>query len=157
MIYPCRSINLVGFEWADLPPKSLVVLVGGGLGHTTATLVQQHPGLTYIVQDRAAVIEQAKDVRRSIFIIMTWKLTRSAPKHWNRTLPAALADGSVKLEAHDFFNSQPVKNACVFLLRMIIHDYGKLKATEMLGHLRTAATADTKLLLVDQVCSVHNS
>jgi O-methyltransferase domain len=52
---------------------------------------------------------------------------------------------------HDFFTPQPVTHANVFMCRMILHDYGKNKATTILQHLRKAANEDTKLLLVEAV------
>lgn len=53
---------LPGFKWGDLPPKSVVVDVGGGLGHVTMRIARKYPNLRYIVQDRLAIIEQAKEV-----------------------------------------------------------------------------------------------
>lgn len=58
---PPNAITL-GFSWNDLHPGSVVVDVGGGLGHTTMTLIQHYPGLKHIIQDRPLVIEQAREV-----------------------------------------------------------------------------------------------
>jgi O-methyltransferase domain len=55
--------------------------------------------------------------------------------------------------AHDFFTEQPVRNASVFLLRMIVHDYGRENVAKILKRLRNAATPDTVLLVVEQVPS----
>lgn len=52
---------------------------------------------------------------------------------------------------HDFFTPQPIKNAAVFLLRVILHDWPDDFAQRILLRLREAATADTKLLLADFV------
>lgn len=51
--------------------------------------------------------------------------------------------------AHDFFTPQPVKQAAVFLLRVVLHDWPDDFARRILLHLREAAMPDTKLLLGD--------
>lgn len=48
---------------------------------------------------------------------------------------------------HDFFTPQPVKQAAVFLLRVVLHDWPDNFARRILLRLREAATPDTKLLL----------
>ncbi|KAJ8501510.1 hypothetical protein ONZ45_g12125 [Pleurotus djamor] len=128
---PPNAIHM-GFKWGDLPKDTVVVDVGGGLGHTTMKIAQEHKHLKYIVQDRPLVIDQAT-------------------QHWKAALPSALTDGSVQLQAHDFFTPQVVKNAGVFICRMVCHDYGKTKSTQILSQLRKAATPTTKLLLIEQV------
>jgi O-methyltransferase domain len=60
---PPNAIHL-GFKWGDLPSGSLIVDVGGGLGHITMKLLQYHPQYKYIIQDRPPVIAQAREVRR---------------------------------------------------------------------------------------------
>ncbi|KAF9494774.1 O-methyltransferase [Pleurotus eryngii] len=128
---PPNAIHL-GFKWGELPESSVVVDVGGGLGHTTMNIAKEHKHLKFVVQDRPLVIEQAKE-------------------HWKEALPGAITNGTVELQAHDFFTSQVVKNASIFICRMVCHDYGKVKATQILSRLREAATSDTKLLLIEQV------
>ncbi|KAF4566231.1 hypothetical protein EYR40_001952 [Pleurotus pulmonarius] len=128
---PPNAIHL-GFKWKDLPDGSIVVDVGGGLGHTSLNIAKEYKHLTFIVQDRPAVIEQAI-------------------QHWRESFPGAIIDGTVKLQAHDFFTPQVVWNASIFLCRMICHDYGKTKATQILSHLRQAASPETKLLLIEQI------
>lgn len=51
--------------------------------------------------------------------------------------------------AHDFFQPQPVKDAAVFLLRFITHNWADPFTKEILTHLRNAANSDTKLLTID--------
>jgi len=123
---------LRGFQWSTLSPKSSVVDIGGGLGHLTMKIYNAHPHLKYIVQDREQVISQAVE-------------------HWKTACPKAIEDDSITLQGHDFFSPQPVKNAAVFMCRMIMHDYGKTYATKILKHLREAATPNTKLLIIDQI------
>ncbi|KAJ7749343.1 hypothetical protein DFH07DRAFT_829381 [Mycena maculata] len=46
---------------------------------------------------------------------------------------------------------QPVKNADVFLLRLICHDWSDLYTDKILRHLRDAAQTTTKLIIVEHV------
>lgn len=55
--------------------------------------------------------------------------------------------------AHDFFTPQPVKNAAVFLLRNILHDWSDKYCVQILRRLREAATPDTRLIIVDNLMS----
>ena len=52
---------------------------------------------------------------------------------------------------HDFFTPQPVKDAAVFLLRVVLHDWPDDFARKILLRLREAATPETKLLIADFV------
>lgn len=51
--------------------------------------------------------------------------------------------------AHDFFQPQPVKDASVFFLRHIIHDWPDTYARKILKRLRASAGPSTKLILCD--------
>lgn len=53
--------------------------------------------------------------------------------------------------AQDFFAPQQVRAPTVFMCRMIFHDYGKSVAAKILKELRSAASSNTKLLIIDQV------
>ena len=70
---------------------------------------------------------------------------------WQKRLPSALESGRVQLQAHDFFEPQPVKNADVFLLKQILHDWADPEAIKILQQLRAAAQPHTKLILIDNV------
>lgn len=52
---------------------------------------------------------------------------------------------------HDFFTAQPIKNAAVFFLRVVLHDWPNAHARKILLNLREAATNETKLVLADFV------
>ncbi|KAJ7851072.1 O-methyltransferase [Mycena olivaceomarginata] len=121
---------LAGFKWADLPEDAIVVDVGGGVGSTALIIAKAVPHVNLVVQDRCSVIEDAKT-------------------YWAEAAPELLDSGRVKLEVHNFFTPQPIKNAAVFLLRWIMHDWADPFSIEILRHLRQAATSDTKLVTVD--------
>lgn len=55
--------------------------------------------------------------------------------------------------AHDFFSPQPVKNASVFLLRNIIHDWPDKYCIQILQYLRDAAAPSTRLMIIDSLMS----
>ena len=46
---------------------------------------------------------------------------------------------------------QPVKNASVFLLKQILHDWSDKYCTKILKQLRAAAAPSTKLLLLENI------
>ena len=63
-------------------------------------LSRKYPKLNFVVQDRPAVIEQAKGI-------------------WQKENPDALAN-RVTLMPHNFFDENPVKGAAAYLLRYIM-------------------------------------
>ncbi|KAJ7595702.1 O-methyltransferase [Mycena floridula] len=133
---------LHGFDWLSLPRGSIVVDVGGGIGSTSMLLAsafslegsadQDCLGLKFIIQDRGVVVDMGE-------------------KAWKAKCPELLESGIAKFQVHDFFTPQPIKNAAVFLLRVILHDWPDAYAQRILLRLREAATEDTKLLLADFV------
>ena len=52
------------FDWASLPPHSLVVDVGGGIGSTSMMLAETFEHLRFVVQDREVVVEHGEKVRK---------------------------------------------------------------------------------------------
>ncbi|KAF9559940.1 hypothetical protein CPC08DRAFT_665869, partial [Agrocybe pediades] len=132
---PGAALN--GFDWNSLPYGSIVVDVGGGIGSTSMLLAtafssstnEDDLGLKFIIQDRPVVCEMGE-------------------KAWKTKCPDLL-QSTVRFQVHDFFTPQPVKNAAVFLLRVVLHDWPDDYARKILLHLRDAATPDTKLLIAD--------
>ncbi|KIP10225.1 hypothetical protein PHLGIDRAFT_266342 [Phlebiopsis gigantea 11061_1 CR5-6] len=123
-----------GFDWATLDKNSLVVDVGGGIGAQSMTLARTYPHLRFVVQDREPVVDEAQ-------------------KFWENGLSGALQSGRVTLQAHDFFATQPIQNAAVFLLRNIMHDWPDKYASVILKQLRSAAAPNTQLIIVDNLLS----
>ncbi|KAJ7269517.1 S-adenosyl-L-methionine-dependent methyltransferase [Mycena rebaudengoi] len=130
-LQPADAI-LSAYDWGALPAKSIVVDVGGGVGTSCLTLAAKFSSLNFIVQDLVGVIEDGKKV-------------------WASKLPAAIKSGQVKLEVYDFFAPQPEKNATVFLLKQIMHDWSDEYCIKILTQLRAAATPDTTLLVLDSI------
>ena len=58
---------------------------------------------------------------------------------------------TLRFKVHDFFEPQPVKNASVFLLKHIMHDWPDAYASKILTNLREVAHSDTKLIPIDSI------
>ncbi|EKM56172.1 uncharacterized protein PHACADRAFT_196226 [Phanerochaete carnosa HHB-10118-sp] len=119
-----------GFEWASLLSGSLVVDIGGGVGSLTMILAKVHKHLRYVVQDRHAVAKEGERL-------------------WKATMPGFVENGIVQLQGHDFFAEQPIKDAGVFIIRHVIHDWSDKYASKILSRLRDAAQPTTKLVVMD--------
>ncbi|KAJ7207224.1 O-methyltransferase [Mycena pura] len=130
-IDPPESI-LLGFKWDQLPKDAVLVDVGGGVGSTSLIIAKATPNIRIVNQDRAPVSEHARG-------------------YWVEHLKSHVDSGMVEFQVHDFFTPQPVKNADVFLLRQILHDWPDDASIKILAHLRAAATPKTKLIIVDQI------
>ncbi|KAJ6474192.1 O-methyltransferase [Mycena sanguinolenta] len=121
-----------GFKWQDVAPGSIIVDVGGGLGASSLLIAKTYPTLKVVNEDRPNVIEQSK-------------------AHWKEFFPEHVKAGLVEFQPHNFLEIQPVKNAAVFLLRHILHDWADPSAIIILTQLRTAALPTTKLVLIEKI------
>lgn len=57
----------------------------------------------------------------------------------------------MKLEVHNFFEAQPIKNPDVFFVKSIVHDWPDDSALTILRHLREAAGPNTRLFSMDKL------
>ncbi|KAJ9605325.1 hypothetical protein H2200_009982 [Cladophialophora chaetospira] len=115
------------FDWQSLG-NGVVVDVGGSFGHCSSQIAESAPGLKFIVQDLQKVVNQAEKERAN-------------DKNIDR----------IKFQAHNFFTPQPVKEADVYLLRFICHDYSDKYASQILGHLAAAMGPESRIIIVDSV------
>ncbi|EIN04748.1 O-methyltransferase [Punctularia strigosozonata HHB-11173 SS5] len=125
---------LDGFDWASLEPGALVVDVGGGVGSHAMRLARAFPALRFVVQDRARVCEMGREV-------------------WKVQFPGAVEGGRVVFQGHDFFDEQPrvAREADVFLLRVITHDWPDADVRRILGRLREVAKPGARLVVGEHV------
>ncbi|ORY66774.1 O-methyltransferase [Leucosporidium creatinivorum] len=124
-----------GFDFADLKKDTLLVDVGGGAGAVSLKIAEAAPQIKIVLQDRPEVI------------------SGETKKTWEKENPSAIASGQVELVAHDFFTPQPIKEADVYLMRAIIHDWADPLAIKILSQLHDAASASSTLVLIEQVIS----
>ncbi|TCD63174.1 hypothetical protein EIP91_005871 [Steccherinum ochraceum] len=119
------------YPWQDLG-SATVVDVGGGVGGLPLELCKVHRNLKFVIQDRPAVIKQAETV-------------------WNQQHPDALKTGRTKLVTHDFFTEQPIKNAEVYHMRYIMHDWPDEDCIRILQAIRPAMGPNSRILISDAV------
>ncbi|KAF9031556.1 S-adenosyl-L-methionine-dependent methyltransferase [Hymenopellis radicata] len=136
-LYICQALFnvLEDFDWAALPDDSVVVDVGGGFGAVVKELLRNHPRLRVVVQDTPVVIGEAE-------------------KLWAKHSPEALKSGRAVLQAHDFFDPQPVRSASVFVLQHIIHNWSFERNKKILSNLAEAAMPTTRLLLAMNIITL---
>ena len=63
-LYAPKAI-VSAFDWGSLPKGSLIVDVGAGKGHVSLEIARAFPDLRIVVEDRAAIIEEAKEYWRA--------------------------------------------------------------------------------------------
>ncbi|KAI0059128.1 S-adenosyl-L-methionine-dependent methyltransferase [Artomyces pyxidatus] len=127
------KIFIDGFDWKSLKDDSVVVDVGGSVGTVVLTLLKEFPHLKFVVEDLNKVIEER------------------ATKFWAEQDPQAILDGRVTLKVQDFFETQAVKQAAVYFLRLVIHDWSTPKSIQILKNLRDAASPTSKLVIFDSI------
>lgn len=101
-----------------------VVDVGGSHGAVCTGLVMRYPGIQCVVQDLPQVISTA-DTGKS--------------------------GGDLTFMAHDFFQEQPVKDADVYILRWVLHDWTDLYAVKILRALIPALKPGSRLI-INETC-----
>ncbi|KAE9406823.1 S-adenosyl-L-methionine-dependent methyltransferase [Gymnopus androsaceus JB14] len=121
-----------GIDGNALKPDDVVVDVGGSIGTVTLTLLRAFPNLRYVVQDLDTVMP-------------------SGEEFWDVQSPGTLQSGRVTLQVHNFFDPQPVKNAAIYFLRVILHDWPDKDAHIILAHLRDAAGPSSKLVIFESL------
>ncbi|KAG6807436.1 hypothetical protein H0H92_007557 [Tricholoma furcatifolium] len=157
------------FDWSSLPEDALVIDCGGGIGSSARTVLKAHPKLKFLIQDMPNVVEDGKRV-----CVLTFAIDGDVDvfplQHWNETDPSKLQSGRVDfmgekivqsdsrkplahtgMTAHNFFEPQPVRNASVFLLKNVLHDWSDDNCIQILSGLRAAATSETTLVICDCV------
>ncbi|KAL6705697.1 hypothetical protein ACN47E_006486 [Coniothyrium glycines] len=124
-----------GFDWGKLSAGATVVDVGGSKGHASRALATAFPTLKFIVQDLPETIANA-GIKPG-----------EANVHGNGSSPQ-----QIEFMFHDFFTPQPVTDADVYLLRMIIHDWPDEFAINILKHIRAALKGpEARIVVMDTI------
>ncbi|KAJ6568457.1 O-methyltransferase-domain-containing protein [Mycena sp. CBHHK59/15] len=128
-VFPA-SIFTAGVAGDTLPADAVVVDVGGSVGSVTLKLAKAFPHLKYVVQDLQKEIAEGE-------------------KFWATSAPELVSSGRVSLQVHNFFEPQPVRDAAVYFMRVVIHDWPDAAARAIMANTRAAAGAHSKLVLFD--------
>ena len=112
-------------EWNAENCPEIMVDIGGSHGSISMELLRKYPNLKSTVQDLPETIESA-------------------------SIPNDLA-GRLGFKVHDFFQEQTVKDADVYFLRSILHDWSDKYAIKILKNL-IPALKDRAIVIVNEVC-----
>ncbi|KAF7368126.1 hypothetical protein MSAN_00878900 [Mycena sanguinolenta] len=126
------DVIFTGFDWGALSAGSTLADIGGGHGHLAMSIAQKHPNLRIVIQDFERTLDGAKIL-------------------WKNSFPTHIESGMVEFQAHDFFDPQPLKNAAVFMLRFILHDWSDARCVDILQNLRDAAQPSTQLVIIERI------
>ncbi len=109
------------------PSDVLLVDVGGGQGSDLIAFQKAHPNVSgrLILQELPTVIAATN----------------------GDTLTAS----GIEAISHDFFKSQPIKNARCYYLRTVLHDWPDIQALKILGHIKEAMRQGCILLIEENV------
>lgn len=129
--YSTRHV-IEGYNWTSLG-SGTVVDIGGSAGHVSIEISKLAPHLDFVVQDLEKVVSDMNE------------RTKTTPHE------------RVRWEAHDFFKEQPVKNARVYLLRFILHDYSDKYAAQILKAIIPAMGPESRILLFDGIMPAPNT
>ncbi|RYP34683.1 hypothetical protein DL766_002874 [Monosporascus sp. MC13-8B] len=125
------AAHVVDYPWGELG-KATLVDVGGGIGGFPLQLSELYPNLNFVVQDRPANIEKGK-------------------AFWSERNPKALSSGRVRLMSYDFFQKNPIKDAEVYWLRAILHDWSDDYCVQILSQTHQSMGANSRILIADHV------
>ncbi|KAF4446290.1 fusarubin cluster-methyltransferase [Fusarium austroafricanum] len=120
---------LSAFDWEALG-QAQVVDIGGSSGSTAIMLATAFPSLSLVIEDLPEAAENAK-----------LRL---------KELSSDIAS-RIEVKAYDFFTPQPIKNADVYLLRTILHDWPDADAIKILQGVVAAMGPTSRLLIMDMV------
>ena len=119
------SFLVKDLEWETEGSPEIMVDIGGSHGSISIELLHTFPNLRSIVQDLQDTIPTA-------------------------LVPEDLTD-RLDFKIHNFFEEQPVKNADVYFLRSILHDWSDKYAIKILKNLVPALKKGAKVI-VNEVC-----
>ncbi|OGM43310.1 putative O-methyltransferase [Aspergillus bombycis] len=120
-----------GWDWAALG-QACVVDVGGSTGHTSVALARKFPDLNFVVEDLPKVVAEGPEYLSSLDDAQDLK-----PR--------------IGYRAHSFFDPQPVQDADVYMLRMILHNWSFDDCVRILSRLVQTLKPGARIIIVDVV------
>ncbi|KAK6336861.1 hypothetical protein TWF718_009650 [Orbilia javanica] len=124
--------HLYDFPWSSLG-NATIVDVGGGMGGFCLELSHVYPDLNFVIQDRAQALRKGET------------------ELWPKENPSALQRSRVKFVEHDFFEDNPIKEADIYWLRHILHDWSDDYCVKILKGIKAGMGPRSKLLICEQV------
>ncbi|EGE05489.1 cercosporin toxin biosynthesis protein [Trichophyton equinum CBS 127.97] len=115
------------FDWANVPQGGKVVDIGGSRGHVSIHLAQKYQHLLFVVQDLPNVIEGA------------------AVGNWQDV------ESRIQFMPHDMFSKQPVKNADVYFLRFVLHDWQNSYCVKILRNIVPSLKKGARIVIQDHL------
>ncbi|KAK3340029.1 S-adenosyl-L-methionine-dependent methyltransferase [Neurospora tetraspora] len=124
------------YPWETLPNGALVVDVGGGIGHISASIAQAHPHLRFQVQD-------FEDLKGATEELMEGKGVKDR----------------VEFVPHNFFDPQPepARGAAVYFMRNILHNWSDLYCRRILKPIAEAMGKESRIVNCDIILPEPNS
>ena len=125
-----------GYAWGGVEAGSLVVDVGGGIGHISAAIAREHAHLKFQVQDFGNLAEESG-------LLMQRQGVADRVQHC----------------AHSFFDPQPAasQGAAVYFLRNIMHNWSDLYCRKILKPIVEAMGPDSRIVICDIVLPEPNT
>jgi 16S rRNA A1518/A1519 N6-dimethyltransferase RsmA/KsgA/DIM1 with predicted DNA glycosylase/AP lyase activity len=96
-----KGVIAKAWPWSTCAPGTTICDVGGGNGHGSLELVNKYPHLKVIIQDRPAVIQQAKEF-------------------WEQERLDLVQSSVVRFQEIDFMKDPPVESCDVYYVRHIL-------------------------------------
>ncbi|KAL8838358.1 MAG: hypothetical protein Q9170_002165 [Blastenia crenularia] len=120
-----------GYDWNSIDQAGAIVVdIGGGHGSVSQVLAKATKNIKFVVQDLPGTVEQAK-----------------------KEIPSDMS-GRIEFIAHDFFTEQPTKEADVFFMRWILHDWSDKYCVKILRALVPAMKRkEQRIVLYEYVLS----
>ena len=116
---------ITNLEWTPETCPKLLVDVGGSDGAIAKELLRSYPHLNCVVQDLSETIKSADT-------------------------PQELK-GRLEFQVYNFFEPQPVKDADVYFMRSVLHDWSDKYAVKILSNIVPALKPGAKVIL-NEVC-----
>ena len=102
------------------------------MGHASIALAKAFPDLNFVVQDLLSNATEGEEALAS----------SSLPEN---------VSSRITFQGHDFFELQPIEDADVYLLRMILHDWPDNEAVSILFNTVTALGPNVRIIIMDTV------